>query len=42
MSGLRSYLTVLFLFILLCNLMGLIPGLESPTAKLWCRWASRW
>lgn len=27
-----SYLTVLFLFILLCNLVGLIPGLESPTA----------
>ena len=27
-----SYLTALFLFILLCNLVGLIPGLESPTA----------
>jgi len=25
------YLTVLFVFILLCNLLGLIPGLESPT-----------
>jgi len=29
-----SYLTVLALFILLCNLMGLIPGLESPTADV--------
>jgi F-type H+-transporting ATPase subunit a len=28
-----SYLTVLGLFILLANLMGLIPGLESPTAN---------
>jgi F-type H+-transporting ATPase subunit a len=28
-----SYLTALFLFILLANLMGLIPGLESPTAN---------
>lgn len=28
-----SYLTVLFLFILLANLVGLIPGLESPTAN---------
>lgn len=28
-----SYLTTLFLFILLCNLVGLIPGLESPTAN---------
>ena len=28
-----SYLTVLFMFILLCNLVGLIPGLESPTAN---------
>ena len=28
-----SYLTALFLFILLCNLVGLIPGLESPTAN---------
>jgi F-type H+-transporting ATPase subunit a len=27
-----SYLTALFLFILLSNLMGLVPGLESPTA----------
>jgi len=27
-----SYLTVLGLFILLCNLIGLVPGLESPTA----------
>ena len=27
-----GYLTILFLFILLCNLIGLIPGLESPTA----------
>ena len=28
-----SYLTVLLLFILLCNLIGLVPGLESPTAN---------
>jgi F-type H+-transporting ATPase subunit a len=29
-----SYLTVLFLFILLGNLMGLVPGLVSPTANV--------
>lgn len=29
-----SYLTALFLFILLSNLIGLIPGLESPTADV--------
>ena len=29
-----SYLTALVLFILLSNLMGLIPGLESPTANV--------
>ena len=29
-----SYLTVLLLFILLCNLLGLVPGLESPTANV--------
>jgi F-type H+-transporting ATPase subunit a len=29
-----SFLTVLFLFILLCNLVGLIPSLESPTANI--------
>src|ERR1700751_238915 len=28
-----SYLTALMLFILLANLMGIIPGLESPTAN---------
>jgi F-type H+-transporting ATPase subunit a len=28
-----SYLTVVILFILICNLMGLVPGLESPTAN---------
>lgn len=28
-----SYLTVLGLFILVANLMGLVPGLESPTAN---------
>jgi F-type H+-transporting ATPase subunit a len=27
-----GFLTVLFIFILLCNLIGLIPGLVSPTA----------
>ena len=30
---LTSYLTALFLFILVANLMGLVPGLESPTAN---------
>lgn len=29
-----SYLTALFLFILLANLLGLVPGLESPTADV--------
>ncbi|MEO6817186.1 MAG: F0F1 ATP synthase subunit A [Edaphobacter sp.] len=29
-----GYLTTLLLFILLCNLLGLIPGLESPTANV--------
>ncbi len=29
-----GYLTVLLLFILLSNLLGLIPGLESPTANV--------
>ncbi len=29
-----GYLTALFLFILLSNLLGLIPGLESPTADV--------
>jgi F-type H+-transporting ATPase subunit a len=29
-----TYLTSLFLFILLSNLLGLIPGLESPTANV--------
>ena len=29
-----GYLTALFLFILLCNLVGLIPGLMSPTSKV--------
>ena len=29
-----GYLTVLGLFILLSNLLGLIPGLESPTANV--------
>ena len=28
-----SYLTVLVLFVLMANLMGLVPGLESPTAN---------
>lgn len=28
------YLTTLLLFILLANLMGLVPGLESPTARV--------
>jgi len=29
-----GYLAALGLFILLCNLLGLIPGLESPTANV--------
>ena len=29
-----SYLTALFLFILLCNLLGLVPGFASPTADV--------
>jgi F-type H+-transporting ATPase subunit a len=29
-----GYLTALFLFILISNLMGLVPGLESPTADV--------
>jgi F-type H+-transporting ATPase subunit a len=29
-----SYITVLGMFILLCNLLGLIPGLKSPTADV--------
>ena len=29
-----SYLTALFLFILLSNLLGLVPGFESPTANV--------
>jgi F-type H+-transporting ATPase subunit a len=29
-----SYVTVLGMFILLCNLIGLVPGLESPTANV--------
>lgn len=29
-----AYLTVLGLFILIANLMGLVPGLESPTANV--------
>jgi F-type H+-transporting ATPase subunit a len=29
-----SYISALLLFILLCNLIGLIPGLESPTANV--------
>lgn len=33
-EGFLSFLTVLLLFILLCNLVGLIPGLKSPTADI--------
>jgi F-type H+-transporting ATPase subunit a len=29
------YLTTVFVFILLCNLLGLLPGFISPTAKPW-------
>lgn len=28
-----AYLAVIFIFILICNLLGLVPGLESPTAS---------
>ena len=37
-----SYITTLFLFILLCNLLGLIPGLRCrrPRSSS-CRWAAR-
>jgi F-type H+-transporting ATPase subunit a len=31
-EGFTPFLATLFLFILLCNLIGLIPGFESPTA----------
>src|SRR5271165_4669351 len=27
----QSYITVIFLFILSCNLIGLVPGINSPT-----------
>ena len=30
-----AYCTCIFIFVLLCNLMGLIPHFESPTAKPW-------
>lgn len=33
-EGFSSFLTILFLFILLSNLVGLIPGLKSPTADI--------
>ena len=33
-EGFLTFLTVLFLFILLCNLIGLVPGLKSPTADI--------
>ena len=33
-EGFVSFLTILFLFILLCNLIGLVPGLKSPTADI--------
>jgi F-type H+-transporting ATPase subunit a len=29
------YVTVIFIFILLCNLIGLIPGFITPTSKPW-------
>ena len=33
-EGFLSYLTMLGIYILLCNLMGLVPGLKSPTADI--------
>src|SRR5574340_317445 len=32
-EGFTPFLTALFLFILSCNLLGLVPGFESPTAN---------
>lgn len=29
-----AYLTTLFIFILICNLIGLVPGFEAPTANV--------
>ena len=38
-----SYLTVLLLFILLANLMGLMSRGWSRRRRMWrCRWAWRW
>lgn len=31
-EGFTGFLVALFLFVLICNLLGLIPGFESPTA----------
>ncbi len=31
-EGFTPFLVVLFLFVLICNLIGLVPGFESPTA----------
>lgn len=30
-----AFVTVVFIFVLLCNLLGLLPGFLSPTAKPW-------
>lgn len=29
-----AFLTVIFIFILICNLLGLVPGFEAPTANI--------
>ena len=31
----QSFVTCIFLFVLICNLTGLIPGLEAPTMSPW-------
>jgi len=35
----NSYLTALALFILVGNLMGLVPGWSLRRPMWWCRWA---
>ena len=35
----QAFVGCLFLFVLVCNLVGLIPGVPPPQAQLWCRLA---
>ena len=37
----QAFVTCIFLFVLLNNLLGLIPGVVAPTSRRWCRWVSR-